>query len=215
MPAGSLVRVVKGKGPRRVPRMTRYRYVRTRKGYQPKEEFKYKDSAVTTACDTTGALTLLNGLQTGDDSINREGREVRIRSIQFKGFTGVTTGTGIDQYHRVLVVFDRQTNAAAPAITDILTANGTTAPRNLDNRRRFVILYDRTYSLNAAGEAGSASRMLKYYKRFNLMETFNSGNAGTVADITTGSIYMITMGSVAAGATAGSASINVRVRFTG
>ena len=55
--------------------------------------------------------------------------------------------------------------------------------------------------------------MIKWYRRLNHPVTFNAGDAGTVADITTGSLYFLVVGSEAAGATAGTVSGRVRVRF--
>jgi len=124
----------------------------------------------------------------------------------------VTAGTGIDQWHRYLVVYDRQTNGAALTFANVISALDVSAPRNLENRRRFTILMDRKFHLNASGEAGS-QRLVQWYRRLRHPVTYNNGDAGTVADITTGSLYLISYGRVAAGATAGSCYGTVRVRY--
>lgn len=176
-------------------------------------EFKSVDTNVNTAADTTGGVTLLNGMARGDDINQRQGRQVTLRSIELRLLSRVAPGTGIDQRHRILIVYDRQTNGAAPAITDILSSANVLYPRNLENRQRFRILFDRLHTLNASGEPGSG-RIFKWYRRLNHPVTFNAGAAGTVADIQTGSLYAIVFGTEAPGGTAGIVSGIVRVRYS-
>lgn len=175
-------------------------------------EFKSVDTAVVGAVDSTGSVTLINGIARGDDINERDGREVTMKSIQCTVQLYVTDTTGLDQSQRILVVYDKQTNAAAPAVTDILTAATVFSPRNLENRKRFTVLMDRCYTLNASAESGS-SRLFKWYRRLRHPITFNSGNAGTVADIVTGGLYVVLIGNRAAGATAGAIDSYFRVRY--
>jgi len=177
-------------------------------------EFKSVDVNLNGACDTTagGRMVLLNGMARGDDISGRNGREVVMKSIEAKFNLYVTAGTGVDQTHRVVIFYDRQANGAAPVMLDVLSAATAYAPRNLENRRRFKIIYDRTVPLNASAEAGS-HKVLRFYRRLNHPTTFNAGNAGTVADITTGSFYMLFYGNIAAGATAGAATGACRMRY--
>ena len=175
-------------------------------------ELKSVDTTGNPVIDTTGAVTLLNGIARGDEINERNGREVLMKSIQLNMSPMVTSGTGVDQVGRALVVYDRQTNAAAPAITDILVANNYLDNRNLDNRKRFKILMDRRWALNATGEPG-AIVVDTFYRRLRHPVTFNSGDAGTVADITTGSLYLITIGTKVAGATAGAIPFRCRIRY--
>jgi len=175
-------------------------------------EFKSVDTNNVNAANTATAVFLLNGIARGDDINERTGREVVLRSILVKAFCYVTAGTGVDQMQRVLVVYDRQTNAAALTAAQVLSVANTMAPRNLENRRRFTILMDRTVTLNATAESGSF-RLIKFYRHLRHPMEFNSGDAGTVADITTGSIYTIVIGTEVAGDTAGSVLINTRIRY--
>lgn len=175
-------------------------------------EFKCVDIAQSLSSDTASAVQLLNGIARGDEINERAGREVVMRSIQVKGIAAVTVGTGIDQVCRVMIVYDRQTNAAALTAAMVLNAVDTYSPRNLENRRRFKIMYDRSFVLNASGEAGSHC-MFNFYRKLNHPVTFNSGDAATVADITTGSMYLICIGNVAAGATDGTCTFSSRIRY--
>jgi len=175
-------------------------------------EFKSIDVSTALAINTTSAMLLLNGIERGDDINQRNGREVTMKSIQLKMATTVTAGDGTDQIHRVLVVYDRQTNGAPLTTAQVLQTTDCFSPRNLENRKRFKILFDRTYNLNASGEPGS-KHVLRFYRRLLHPITFNGGDAGNVADIITGSLYMIVVGSNVAGVTAGSSTGTCRIRY--
>ena len=175
-------------------------------------ELKSVDSTVNISADTTGGVQLLNGIARGDEISERNGRQVTLKSIEMRLRSRTTAGTGVDQQHRVIVVYDRQTNAAAAGFADVLSSANVLYPRNLENRRRFRILFDRIIQLNATGEPNS-EKIIKWYRRLNHPVTFNAGDAGTVADITTGSLYCMVLGTEAPGATAGTVSGRVRVRF--
>jgi len=175
-------------------------------------EFKSVDVTGTPATDTASGVLLLNGMARGDEIFERNGREVTMKSIQLTCQNNVTTGTGVDQTHRVLLVYDRQANGAALTAAQVLTAVNVFSPRNLENRRRFKILMDKKLTLNASGEPGS-NRVWTYYRRLRHPITFNAGDAGTVADITTGSLYLVVVGNAAAGPTAGTTTVNSRLRY--
>jgi len=179
-------------------------------------EFKAVDVTTgVTACDTTSAVVLLNGIARGDDINQRNGRQVTMRSIELRGYNYVTTATGTDQIHRVCLVLDKQPNGAALTAAQVFSSVSHLAPRNLENRARFKILMDKRMTLNSdvVGEPG-ARRVWKIYRRLNIPVTFNNGNAGTVADIITGSVYLVMIGSNAAGVTAGSFQGISRIRYT-
>lgn len=177
-------------------------------------EFKAIDVAnATVVQDTVGSVTLINGCQMGSDINNRIGRQFQMRSVELHGLTFGTPATGIDQVHRVLLVYDRQANGVAPALADVLLAANYISPRNLNNRKRFKILMDHKVVINAVGESGSQSEV-SFYRKLRHPVEFNAGNAGTVADIQSGSLYLLTVGNAGAGVTAGSFNFYTRVRFT-
>lgn len=174
------------------------------------------DTLVSQVADSTGAMTLLNGLQPGTGASQRIGMKVAIRSLEFKGQVRVTAATGVDQIQRYIILLDRQANGAAPAaLTDFLTGGVYYSLRNLANRRRFKAIHDRMFSLNASGEPDS-QRCWKFYIKFRkpIIVEFNAGNAGTVADIVTNSLYLMSLGQAPAGATAGSILGYCRLRYT-
>lgn len=177
-------------------------------------EFKSVDVNADMACDTTSSVQLLNGIARGDEINERNGREITIMSIQLNALFKATAATGTDQQQRLLIVYDRQTNAAACTFAQVVSTAGVLTPRNLENRRRFKILFDRTFVISQTVAAEPGNQMIcKFYRRLRLPVTFNSGDAGTVADITTGSLYAIAYGGNVAGATAGTISVNCRIRY--
>nr|WAE43220.1 MAG: capsid protein [Cressdnaviricota sp.] len=175
-------------------------------GMGSRSEQKFKDIAwAVTAIDSTGGLTLLNGIQQGTTPSTRIGSVLNMRRIEVRLQATVTASTGIDQFQRFLLVYDRQTNGAALTGAQVLVNYDTTAPPLLENRDRFSILWDCNFHLNAAAESDSQKALYKTCV-LNLPEVFiaGAGTVDTVADIKTGSLYLMYVGSVTAGATAGS-----------
>lgn len=204
-------------------RMRPYRNRRTGGLILAPGEFKSVDTVITGDLNQTGTISLINGIARGDEINERNGREITMKSVQLSMACESTATTGIAQTCRILLVYDRQANAAAPTFAQVLAATGGScviSPRNLENRKRFKILMDRKFSLGPQGGTTTAlgapaKKVLRdYYRKLTLPVTFNSGDAGTVADIVTGSLYILTCGEVAAGATDGVASIYARVRYT-
>lgn len=119
-----------------------------------------------------------------------------------RAITQATATTGIDQLHRVMLVKVLRPNGTAPVLTDILQANTITAGRNRAKMGDYVVLFDKVLTINDSDESGS-KRFIKYYKRLWMPVVYNSGNAGTIADIQKNALYLLVLGSVATGATAG------------
>lgn len=175
-------------------------------------EFKYVDTAVNVATNTGNAVLLLNAVAEGTGPSDRVGRQYRTVSIQCKLRNYVTAGTGTDQVHRIVIVYDRQPNGAAIIADTVYGAAPTPqSMKDMNQRQRFLILLDKVIQLNATGEPGSDTTW-EFYRRVSLGTTCNAA-AAPIANISTGSIYMIFMGSNVAGATAGTTYGNVRIRF--
>jgi hypothetical protein len=177
-------------------------------------EWKYSDVAVTGNVDSTGALYLLNGLAPGTSATTRVGQKIAIRSIQLNFACHVVAGTGVDQVHRYGLLLDNQPNGVVCTFANFMSPLSLYGFRNLANRKRFKQFYDKTVYLNATGEP-TAGAIRRYYVKFRkpLITEYNTGVAGTVADISTGALYFWTFGTEAAGATAGTSIGTARIRY--
>lgn len=168
-------------------------------------EIKYIDAtdvSATSVYNTTGLVTLINPIAQGDDNTNRDGRQIRMVSVHMRGRIEGPDTVQQDAGCRTLIVYDRQTNATALTIAGVLGTSATAFFfNNLDNKDRFVVLFDSYttvgYHVNTATQAFAKANDGKtvqiFNKRVNLPVTY-SGTGATVASITTGSLYLITLG---------------------
>ena len=62
--------------------------------------------------------------------------KVSIRSVQFRLFPYAINGTGLDQFARLCIFLDRQSNGANPTLASHLSANNILAQRSLVERKR-------------------------------------------------------------------------------
>lgn len=175
-----------------------------------KGELKVRDVNVPTNI-TAGASTfalgsLVNGLSLGNDYDNRIGRKVLWKKI-FIRYTGFLTAGSANKV-RLLVVYDKQTNGVAPAITDILLADAFNSPNNLNNRDRFLTIIDEITENAGTGDSCIAGTITR---KIGLETIFNAGTAGTVADITSGSIHVFICGTGSTGAV--DFDMRIRLRF--
>ncbi len=151
-------------------------------------EVHYSDVNVGSAgISTTPTFTLANGSVTGDDVTNRTGRSVKFENVDLR-FILVNNATAVTTFSRILIVRDIQPNAAIFAIGDLLTATTVVAPYNTNNQYRFVVLYDEVICLSTAGPA-NVSMVVRRPLQFHT--EYNSTNGGSIADITTNSLYLV------------------------
>lgn len=174
---------------------------------------------------TAGTFQLLAAPIQGTGFDNRIGRKITNKSLYIKGYIQTEASQTNDlidvpaQHGRMIVFVDFQPNGAAPATTDLLKTADSVSQLNLNNRDRFKILVDKEfvfdpYGFNTATNVSYLScvnqiRYFKKYKRLNIETIFNGTNGGTVADITTGAIYVFFISN-----TALSAGLNVFATFT-
>ena len=103
-----------------------------------RNELKSIDNSliVTAPITTAGSVTLLNGVATGTDYVNRIGRKVIMKSLLMRvNFypIGSTTNGILGENIRYMILVDSQPNGALPSVTDILNNAGPNEPINLSN----------------------------------------------------------------------------------
>jgi len=169
-----------------------------------------------TSASYAAPVTPINLFQTvqGGAGYQRIGQRVQLHSLQIRGQIYPTaTQTGSCNL-RVLVVYDRQANAAQCAYSDVITnvsAAGTATQSitgfvNMANRERFIVLIDEVLwcpALSIAGGSATVTGLVtgsdkvqsmfnfsRYVKLKGLETHFNNTNGGTYADIQTGMLTM-------------------------
>lgn len=156
----------------------------------------YYSLAITSANVTY--VNLFNPIE-GTAKTQRYGDKCNIKTIQLKIITTVTNVTA-PYVVRLVLVYDNQTNGAAPATPLPLGQASVEAVMHPDWKHRFTVLYDHLFFVNvpANTQSSDTSELIQQvYKRVNL-ESFFIGNAGTVADISRGSLVLCSYGSAAA-----------------
>lgn len=182
-------------------------------------ELKFIDTSITfslpfsaTTFITPGGTNLLNGLARGTQMNQRVGRKVTMKSLLIRGtFQIAATSTG-NAPCRVMVVYDRQTNTTAPAITDVLLSDEFLSQNNLSNRERFSTICD--YITKPVGGGSNLQEAFTIFKKLDNPIMFNDGNAGTVGDISMGSIYMLVSQAGGIATANPTLTVKTRIRFT-
>ena len=170
-------------------------------------EFKSLDTAVTATITSTPVITLLNGCAKGDTLNTRDGRQIRLKSVAVN-LQCTMHATPLDDMLRVMLVIDKQPNVTALVIGDLLVNTNMGSMRNLDNRKRFVILRDERVVLSVGG---GTNTFWQYYKELDMHTIYDGSDAGTIADITSNALYLIIFSTEAANGP--SVSRTTRVRF--
>lgn len=204
------------------------------RGYRlnTKERKVYDNASSSIQVNSTGTFLLLACPTPGTDMNGRIGRKIVLKSLYVRGFvcTESSRNTSIDDvivpstHCRMIIFVDCQPNGAAPAVTDLLVEATTSSQLNLNNRDRFKVLCDKQYAFdplyfnnNATFAMASASRQIynvKKYKKLNIETIFNAGSAGTIADITSGALYMFWLGNQSAiGGIDNNAVVSTRCRY--
>lgn len=172
------------------------------------------------ATDVTlaGTWQLLNGTSTGTDYQLRIGRKIRVKSIQLRGYLRPTDPTTVvPQRWDLYVIYDKQSDGSAPTTTAFLENSTAVSFTNLNNRRRFMVLGHICGYLGSNGANGALApggEAIDWGAAVDL-ETIYNGTGGTIADIATGSIYLLSISSTTSGTGTGFTTDMVgRVRFT-
>lgn len=209
-----------------------------------KTELKSVDIPETTVQIQAGSLgTVINTVNTlvaGNQFYQRVGNEIRMKSLYINGeitpnFTNAAGNLG--EYCRIMVIYDNQTNKATPVFSDIIlsiTQAGATSSTafdgiNITNKKRFKVLMDERVVLPVCGVAGASGsnvnqtydqnntkiNISRYIKLGGLETTYiTGGGAGTVADITTGGLYVFVLGTTTvANTVAYEFSYSTRLRY--
>lgn len=171
---------------------------------------------------------LLNGLVQGDTPITRDKDHVRYTSIQLRGYaTSNVSVTTVGVICRIMIIKDKAPNGVALTAANVLDNGVITeyvnAPYNSDYFKRFKILYDRRFHMNpevgvqASGTTNAVVPVvvpMEARVKLNSITNYGLGNAGTIADISIGSYYLLLLSNQASGS-AFTPAINLGIRMYG
>jgi len=185
------------------------------------------------------AIVPLNLVATGtagSSFFNRVGRRIEMKSLLMKAVILPLRTTTVQDYVRVMIVYDRQSNGAAPSISDILQTTSATGANtttvysdiNLNNRDRFSILRDhRIYLPSVTDTAGVLTavgpvdpisltfNVKDYIKLKGLVTQYKAdSNPPVLSDLATGGLFLVTLGTQVGGTNDGWAlSAEFRLRY--
>jgi hypothetical protein len=135
-------------------------------------------------------ITELNDVRQGAAFYNRIGSKITMKSIMLD-FDLVGTLATTQNLVRWALVYDRQPNAAFPAIADVFANNtgvtGFYQGVNMVNRSRFQVIRDQTVQIDAG--VGLTHHVHEYCK--GRWDVEFKADAGTIGDISTGSLLLI------------------------
>jgi len=202
--------------------IARYGASAVQKYYSPQRkligqrESGYVDLASSSyACDTTGTITLIATIAQGTSVQQRVGKKVMLKSMQMRGLASAGTAATINDI-AYLIVYDRRPTGSLPAITDILSSASSRAQNNDDNTGRFRILKRKDIVLvgnSTTPTTGRESINQDWFLKLNKPEVFKAAGTGAIGDIEEGAMYLVTVGSVAAGTGAATLTCTIRTRF--
>lgn len=192
---------------------------------------------VTSQISNAANFILTNAVQTGAGFFNRIGSRITLKSLHLVGQITPGTGspTGVSEYLRIMVVYDKQANGATPNIADLLQDQNQTAATvvtnawshlNMVNRDRFQILMDDRVEVpinTFTAEFNNISSIIDYtgevninrFIRLNDLETMfkSSSSPTTQADISVGALYVVTFGTLSAATSGFAFNFNARLRY--
>ncbi len=147
------------------------------------------------AVTDTPLITQLTNIPVGDSTNQRDGSQCKMVGVRLTYLLNRNASGTNATFIRVMLVIDKQTNQAIYLTSDLLedatSGDNIVSPRNLDNLKRFTILYDRTHILSATG--GDGAKFNKYFKK-DLLLRFDASTSA-IADLTQSSLSLWAVGS--------------------
>lgn len=167
------------------------------------------------AFDTTGSITLIATIAQGTSTNQRIGKKAMYASIQVRGVCNSNANTLIAD-GAWIIVYDRRPTGVLPNITDVLVTSTAISFNNDTNSNRFQIVRRKEFLFisNTTVPTDSTAQQGDDFIKFRRPVVYKAAGTGAIGDIEEGALYAITVGSIAAGTGAATATLAYRVRFT-
>lgn len=154
-------------------------------------DFSVGPSATPQSIPLAGVVIPINSIEQGIDDNQRIGRSIATKSCYYQYVLNFGTGP-VPNVIRHMLVWDRQPNGTAPAVNQVLNNLGlstpVTAPMNLDNKERFVVLADERTTLSPNGDQ---IRVCNGFRTINQKTTFDNDQIDNIP--ATGSLLVLFM----------------------
>jgi len=141
---------------------------------------------------------LLNGIPNGTDFGARIGRKINLRWLRLRctvmdqspSITTISEHLGCT--FRITLVYDKQVNGSMINPTGLFqNSTNMHSLLNLDNRHRFVILLDKTYTISPNLYAAHYNGNYDFAINLRSLPTVYSGTSALVTDVATGALFMV------------------------
>lgn len=179
---------------------TYYRSAQTVKA-DGRREVKTDTGTISSSMSSSGTVTLITSIQNGSDANQRLGRTINNHSFKAKFSLQLGTGATYGSLTTLALVYDKQSNGAAPAWTDVFGAANANALPNPNNVNRFEILWQKNYTqtLNTTlGTVQNPAYMDTITVDLKGKKTHFKGTTSAVTDIESGAIFLMHLSSVGA-----------------
>jgi len=154
----------------------------------------------------TWTQVLFNACQQGTSATTRIGQSIKCSGIEVRFSCQQLAAQGFAEILRFVVFIDHQ--ADATLATPLFVYPATTVAARTDGYvEQYTVLYDECVNLSPGGQDVYSG---KFISRQNFHVAFNTGNAGTIADINTNAIYFMFVNPNVAAAFA---TVNYFLRF--
>lgn len=158
------------------------------------KERKYHDYELSaTNVTTTASIPCLNLIAQGDQSLSqREGREINVLSYELKLSIQTNVLNAAGSSARFMVVTDKQTNGATPAITDFLESEQVISFRDHQTAGRFITHFDKTIDTTRRDASTGSIRLIRHYKRFKRpIKVVYSDTTASITSILKNSMFLV------------------------
>jgi len=187
------------------------------------KEKGYFDTAIGAyPLDAVGSVTLLNPVPSGTGVTQRIGKKIVMKGLQCRGNLQANSA-GLINDVAYMIVYDKRPTGALPAVTDILQAASANVMINDANAGRFRILKrcDELLIGNASTTGAVANALTErsavaadwWLDLKSAPTVFKLGGTGAIGDIEEGALYLVTIGTIAAGTGAAALNVAFRMRF--
>jgi len=160
------------------------------------------------------------GIALGAGETKRLTRSICYKSILLRGeiFSGNMASGQVDDEVRLLLVWDRNPNSpsALPDISAILqndVIGVINAPLNVDNRKRFKVVFDRWYRVSANTANPMSIHKIREFIRLPYKSEYSTDTANTYAAISSGALLCYLVSGKGSAGTAPCFNLSFRARF--